>query len=367
MTAARLGFMRSRWSAAMVIALIIASESGVRPSASNANANSGLIRSSGSRRQHPSARPDVQTTLARLALSFEANAGQLDGEVRYVARGGAFDLFLTNSEAVFVHSRGMRRAGGMPQAMFAERTPSPALDPSIIRMQFVGSRRKLDVEAVDALPGVVNYLIGNDPKAWVTGAAAFGQVRYADVWDGIDVVFHGRRELLEYDFEVAPGADHNVIELAFAGADALALDDDGNLVVTANGARQTHRAPTVIEDPHGPASKRLWGRFVLRGKDRVAFEVENHDTRLPLLVDPEVVYATPFFGGSDIDNVFSLDVGDDGRVTIAGYTGSLDFPGTRPFSYQPFNVRRGWIRFRRHLPLEQGWQPDRMDDISWRQ
>jgi len=49
---------------------------------------SGLAKANGSvgRGQHP--------------LSFEANAGQLDAQVRFLARGRSYGFFLTNREAV---------------------------------------------------------------------------------------------------------------------------------------------------------------------------------------------------------------------------------------------------------------------------
>src|SRR5688572_27029839 len=44
----------------------------------------------------------IGASLTRLPMSFEANVGQLDGAVEYMARGEGFRLFLTNTEAVFV-------------------------------------------------------------------------------------------------------------------------------------------------------------------------------------------------------------------------------------------------------------------------
>jgi hypothetical protein len=36
----------------------------------------------------------------KLPLSFEANRGQTDGQVKFLSRGNGFSLFLTNDEAV---------------------------------------------------------------------------------------------------------------------------------------------------------------------------------------------------------------------------------------------------------------------------
>src|SRR5262245_19623789 len=64
--------------------------------------------------------PDPRTvtaTLARLPLSFEPNAGQLDADVRYAARGSTFDVFLTSREAVLVEDRPLKRPHPYPRGM----------------------------------------------------------------------------------------------------------------------------------------------------------------------------------------------------------------------------------------------------------
>src|SRR5687768_4838774 len=45
-------------------------------------------------------RRDVDQNYLRLPLAFEANAGQTDARVRFIARGPGYTLFLTTDEAV---------------------------------------------------------------------------------------------------------------------------------------------------------------------------------------------------------------------------------------------------------------------------
>ncbi len=283
-------------------------------------------------RDAPSSRARAQALWARLPLGFEANRGQLDQTVRYFARGDGFDLFLTANEAVFASTPAV--SSRAPLTMPAER---PSLNPehSIVRMQFVNATRVVQAVGVDALPGRTNYLIGSQER-WTRGVPSYRAVRYSGVWNGIDVVFHGRRDVIEYDFEVRAGAQVETIQFALTGADQLEIDGDGNLIVTANGRRHTHRAPKVFQLGEDRRMD-LPGRFVLRGGDRVGFEVDGRDSSLPIVVDPEVVYLTDFFGGPDNDNVFSIDVNRDGSAIIAGYTLSPTWPGTGPSSLQDVN------------------------------
>jgi hypothetical protein len=47
-----------------------------------------------------SATARIAEAYGRLPLSFEANRGQTDGEVKFLSRGGGYSLFLTSTEAV---------------------------------------------------------------------------------------------------------------------------------------------------------------------------------------------------------------------------------------------------------------------------
>jgi hypothetical protein len=50
------------------------------------------------------------------------------------------------------------------------------------------------------LPGRTNDLRGNDPARWRIGVPQYSSVRFAKVWSGIDLVYHGDESRLEYDF-----------------------------------------------------------------------------------------------------------------------------------------------------------------------
>ena len=65
-------------------------------------------------------------TYGRLPLSFEANHGQTDAQVKFLSRGRGYSLFLTPSEAVLV----LRKAEGKGQQA-SEKTDS-ALSTSLI-------------------------------------------------------------------------------------------------------------------------------------------------------------------------------------------------------------------------------------------
>src|SRR5208283_5161205 len=51
----------------------------------------------------------------KLPLSFEANQGQTDGQVKFLSRGRGYSLFLTGDEAVLTFGRAIQNANGKVQ------------------------------------------------------------------------------------------------------------------------------------------------------------------------------------------------------------------------------------------------------------
>src|ERR1700683_3655450 len=158
--------------------------------------------------------PDARSILGQLPLIFEANQGQADSRVKFLARGTGYSLFLDETSA-----------------MLTMQTPRSAPDQQYVRMKLVGANSAAATSGTNPLPGKSNYIFGNDPQRWHTGVPQFAGVRYQSVYPGIDLVFYGKEGRLEYDFKVAPGADASQAELQFDGATKLQLSG-GDLILT---------------------------------------------------------------------------------------------------------------------------------------
>jgi hypothetical protein len=121
-------------------------------------------------------------------LAFEARDGQ------YVSRGPGYALSVTSGGAVL------------------------SLGGHAVRMSVAGASPKTSLEALDRMPGRANYLLGRDVRA---SYDLYGRVRWRGVYSGIDVVFRGNQEHLEYDFEVGAGRDPGRIKVGFEGVDGI--------------------------------------------------------------------------------------------------------------------------------------------------
>lgn len=267
----------------------------------------------------------VMAAYHRLPLIFEPNQGQSDPEVKFLAHGSGYGLFLTADKAVLTlrHSASGARHS-VPQS-------------SVIRMTLEGASASSTVNGTDELPGKSNYFIGNDPKKWHTDVPQFASVRYRGIYPGIDLVYYGKQGQLEYDFEAAPGSDPAQVVLRFQGAEALSINAAGDLVLAVGDGHVTLQAPRVFQR-FGEEERRVDGRFELRGKDGAGFALGAYDQRRTLIIDPVLTYSTYLGGSSDeaCTVILGVATGVSGcpavavdaalNAYIAGSTMSTDFP-----------------------------------------
>jgi hypothetical protein len=261
----------------------------------------------------------VAAAYGELPLSFEANQGQTDAQVRFLSRGDGYSLFLTPSAAVLSLSKPLDPGSA------GQGRPASAQGTALF-IQMVGANPAAQVVGEDSLPGTSNYFIGNDPSHWHTTIPTYSRVKYQGVYRGIDLVYYGNQRQLEYDFVVAPGGNPGAIHLAFQGADSLALDGAGNLVLHTPGGAVVEHAPVVYQGTAG-AQQPVAGRYVLEGAERVGFVVGAYDASRPLVIDPVLSYST-YVGGSNSDWANSIAVDLAGNAYITGYASSTNFPVT---------------------------------------
>ncbi len=252
--------------------------------------------------------------LRPLALRFEPNVGQTDPQVRFLSGSGSGDVFLTPSEIVLSLRQPEPRTGAVGKS-------------AAVRLHILDANPNLRAVGLDPLPGRTNYFIGNDPKKWRTNVPAFARVRYTDVYPGIDLVAYGNDGTLEYDFEVSPGADPRQIAMSVEGADQVALDGGGDLVLRTALGEIRQRAPRIYQrDDTG--THEIAGGYVMRA-GTVAFTLAAYDAARPLVIDPQLAFAT-YFGGSAETDIHALAVDAAGAIYVAGDTYAHDFPTKNP-------------------------------------
>jgi hypothetical protein len=305
-------------------------------------------------------RQQALASYSKLPLSFEANHGRTDPQVKFLSRGRGYGLFLTSTDAVLtLTNEGESKGEG--EGARHNRAKLKKVAATVLRMKPLGANPEPEVSGLGELPGRSNYFIGSDPPQWQTNIPNYAAVLYRDLYRGVDLIYYGNQEQLEYDWVVAPGADPKAIRLAIEGAEKISIGAEGDVVIETGGGEVRLHKPVVYQVEEGPqepdkagwdrqnanlqgAARRhiLDGRYILKGNHAVAFEVAAFDASRPLVIDPALSYST-YFGGTDADQGNAIAVDSSGNAYITGFTSSIDFPTKNPFQASFHGIQDAFV------------------------
>jgi hypothetical protein len=307
--------------------------------------------------QQTSATAAVAQGYGQLPMAFEENHGQSDTRVKFLARGKGYGLFLTAQEAVLTLRTPVDRAPSKKLSNEAKKTASQGIvalsdrsvdkpvrfadvhsaapipgsaealtTSDVLRLRLANANLQLQPEGVGMLPGIANYIRGNDPLKWHTNIPTYSKVRYSGVYPGVDLVYYGNQGQLEYDFIVAPGASPKPLEMQFDGAQKLEITSKGDLSVSTGHGSIVFQRPVVYQQINS-TRKPVTGGFTLLAKNTVGFRIGRYNHSQPLVIDPTLLYST-YLGGTYQDFVTSVAAGPGGSAYVTGLTLSEDFPLT---------------------------------------
>ncbi len=256
----------------------------------------------------------VKESYARIPLSFVPNYGQANKKVKFTSRGNGYSLALapTTFTMAVANSRSGKSA-------------------SVVQATLLGGNAAAKLTPQERLLTRTNYFIGSDPRTWKTNVPNYAKVKYSGVYRGVDVVFYGNQDLLEYDFIVSPETDPGVIALGFDGISDMRIDEQGDLLLLTDAGEIRQSRPVVYQEINN--TKRIIpASYLIKDKNQVTFQIANYDRSKPLVIDPTLAFST-YLGGSSNDRGNSIAVDAAGDAYITGNAASADFPIT-PGAFQ---------------------------------
>ena len=234
--------------------------------------------------------PDASNVYARLPLRFEA----VDAR-HWIAHGPGFGVGLSQ-DGTFFH-----------------------LGDRGLRLTLEGSDRKARFEGLSKSAVPTNYF-GHDFRS----VDAFGRVRQTSVYPGIDIVYYGQGQALEYDFDLAPGADPSQIRMRFEGADAISLGPQGQVILGLGDRQVTQNPPVVYQRNTSGEIVKVASTYVTEADGSIGISLGAYDATRALVVDPNILF-TGYLAGSSADVPVGIGHDKNGSIYIAGYTYSPDF------------------------------------------
>lgn len=246
------------------------------------------------------------------AVLFERNIGQTESKYDFVSFAGGVKVRLSSDEA------------------WIELPTRNGVRDNSVHAVLEGARH-VSAEGFLPVPTRTNYLIGNDPSRWITGVPNYRQVRFPNVYPGIDVIYHGSGSRLEHDFVVAPGANPAQVRMRFASVGGATVTPDGSLEVQVGAQKVNWLKPNLYQQTAG-GKRKIEGRYKLASDGSIGFEVGAYDPKQPLTIDPVLAYST-YFGGPASESASRVAVDASGNSYFTGGTTDGSFavsPGAAP-------------------------------------
>lgn len=169
-----------------------------------------------------------------------------------------------------------------------------------------------------------NYFVGNDPAHWAPKVHAYEQIRYTEIYDGIDLALYRKESGMKYDFFVDPGADPAQIEMEYEGLDQLRLLE-GSLLIETSVRTITELKPFAYQMADG-IMKEVECAFVVN-ENSVRFALGEYDPQLRLVIDPEIVFST-YIGSVASNFGFTATDDLDGNLIAGGCVFASGYPTT---------------------------------------
>ena len=240
----------------------------------------------------PGATPDAVKLLESAPLRFEPAGGPSSG---FVARGARYRFDFSDRQAV-LHAAGRK-----------------------VALQFDGADPRARIQAEDKLQSKTNLFLGSDPAEWRRDVANYGRLRVPGIYPGVDLVYYGNAQELEYDLNVAPGADPNRIRLRLSGTQA-SLNSEGDLV-----ADLIQKRPVAYQMDASGSRTAIKVRYRRNRDGSYGFALANYDRGRELIIDPALTFST-YLSGSNEDIAYAIAHDQNGLLYVAGTTNSSDFP-----------------------------------------
>ena len=188
-----------------------------------------------------------------------------------------------------------------------------------LKLSFEGRMAGSKFEGVHKFAAPSNYF-GQDARS----VDAFARLRQKAVYPGVDVLYYGQGQSIEYDFELAPGADPSRIRMRFAGADSVQIGQRGELVLALEDREVTQNPPVVFQRKSPDQIIAVSSSYVPREDGSFGITLGAYDEHLPLVVDPTILF-TGYLAGTSADVPIGIAHDKKGSIYIAGYTYSPDF------------------------------------------
>jgi hypothetical protein len=253
---------------------------------------------------------NLNQRLGSIPLFFEENLGQLGKEAKFSTRGKGYTACFSESGVKFFINTVKENSHSSFEMRLVDATETQFISPQ------------------NSLPGKSHFYTGRNQDSWHVNDPHYSKLKYSQVYPGIDLVFYGNRNRLEFDFVVQPGVSPDMVAFEFNGVESVDIGQNGDLLVKVGNEAFTFHRPKIYQECYGE-KRPVEGCYSETENGSIGFIVESYDPQFALVIDPTLTYST-YVGGNELDQTKGIAKDDEGNIYIAGFSRSSILPQDNP-------------------------------------
>ncbi|MBL4707627.1 MAG: hypothetical protein JKY48_04210 [Flavobacteriales bacterium] len=264
--------------------------------------------------------------------TFIENTGQWNSTVLFKAElEGATLYFEPNAFHYQFIQRANFHAGNVP-----DNTDTKGHN---FKASFIGSNEHVEIEKQGRSYFYHNYFIGSEKEKWRDHVYLYEQIRYKNLYTGIDLLLYKKDGFLKYDYCIAPGNSVGQIEVSYDGVEKPLLKD-GQLIIQHQLGDLIEEKPYAYQFINGIETEVIC-HYQLSKEGTLSFEFPNsYDKGIELIIDPRLIFST--YSGSKSNNFGETATYDkDGNAYMGGITEGSGYDTTLG-AFQTFYAGGDW-------------------------
>lgn len=188
----------------------------------------------------------VAEFFAEFPMHFQVNNGSFADKVKFFSKGYQYDLLFMNSEVLLnlYSNENAEPDSASFNKISSDKTPLHNTKLSQISLQFIGSEQTSLIKGVEPL-----VLSSNEGQGQAGhSSSSFMELKYSNIFPGVDVYFYGKQKQLFYEFVVAERADVDALRMKIVGTHDdgdIEIDMHGNVMVHCRGKKMVIQKPEV--------------------------------------------------------------------------------------------------------------------------
>ena len=178
----------------------------------------------------------VADFFAEFPMHFQSNDGAFAEDVKFFSKGYQYDLLFTEQEVLL-----NLYSNEQSEQASAQKYKTKL---SQLSLEFIGAEKQPLIKGLEPLTFVDAKNKSHSPEA----SSSFTEVKYTNVYPGVDVYFHGKQKQLFYEFVLDANADTDSLRMkvfGFDGAGDINIDLHGNITVMCRSKKMLIQKPVV--------------------------------------------------------------------------------------------------------------------------